>query len=119
MIRTLQKHFNPSDTFKPWLEAERERRNRESGFQRTRRRHQRLEVKIGHGGTLDPLATGVLITGIGKGTKSLQDFLACTKSYETISISNTSTGRCLISTGGSLPSRAYSYSFFPLTRSAE
>lgn len=84
MIRTLQKHFNPSKTFKPWLEEERERRNRESGFQRKRRRHQRLEVKIGHGGTLDPLATGVLITGIGKGTKSLQDFLSCTKSYETV-----------------------------------
>jgi tRNA pseudouridine55 synthase len=84
VIRTLQKHFNPSKTFKPWLEEERERRNRESGFQRKRRRHQRLEVKIGHGGTLDPLATGVLITGIGKGTKSLQDFLACTKSYETV-----------------------------------
>ena len=84
MIRNLQKHFNPSKTFKPWLEEERERRNRESGFQRKRRRHQRLEVKIGHGGTLDPLATGVLITGIGKGTKSLQDFLACTKSYETV-----------------------------------
>lgn len=84
MIRDLQKHFNPSKTFKPWLDEERARRDRESGFQRKRRRHQRLEVKIGHGGTLDPLATGVLITGIGKGTKSLQDFLACTKSYETI-----------------------------------
>ncbi|CDM30681.1 Pseudouridine synthase II [Penicillium roqueforti FM164] len=84
VIRTLQKHFNPSKTFKPWLEEERARRDRESQFQRKRRRHQRLDVKIGHGGTLDPLATGVLITGIGKGTKSLQDFLACTKSYETI-----------------------------------
>ncbi|KAJ6147783.1 hypothetical protein N7497_009765 [Penicillium chrysogenum] len=84
VIRTLQKHFNPSKTFKPWLEEEHARRDRESKFQRKRRRHQRLEVKIGHGGTLDPLATGVLITGIGKGTKSLQDFLACTKSYETI-----------------------------------
>ncbi|KGO74432.1 tRNA pseudouridine synthase II, TruB [Penicillium italicum] len=84
VIRTLQKHFNPSKTFRPWLEEERARRDRESQFQRKRRRHQRLDVKIGHGGTLDPLATGVLITGIGKGTKSLQDFLACTKSYETI-----------------------------------
>ncbi|KAJ5177835.1 uncharacterized protein N7500_000534 [Penicillium coprophilum] len=84
VIRTLQKHFNPSKTFKPWLDEERARRDRESQFQRKRRRHQRLDVKIGHGGTLDPLATGVLITGIGKGTKSLQDFLACTKSYETI-----------------------------------
>lgn len=84
MIRHLQRHFNPSKTFKPWLEEERARRNRENGFQRKRRRDQRLEVKIGHGGTLDPLATGVLITGIGKGTKSLQDFLACTKSYEAV-----------------------------------
>lgn len=41
-------------------------------------------MKIGHGGTLDPLATGVLIAGVGKGTKSLNDFLGCTKSYETV-----------------------------------
>lgn len=41
-------------------------------------------MKIGHGGTLDPLATGVLITGVGKGTKDLQDFLNCTKTYETV-----------------------------------
>lgn len=39
-------------------------------------------MKLGHGGTLDPLATGVLITGVGKGTKCLQRFLECTKSYE-------------------------------------
>lgn len=39
---------------------------------------------MGHGGTLDPMATGVLITGIGAGTKHLQGFLGCTKSYETV-----------------------------------
>jgi tRNA pseudouridine55 synthase len=39
---------------------------------------------MGHGGTLDPLATGVLILGIGRGTKSLQSYLKCTKSYETV-----------------------------------
>jgi len=34
------------------------------------------ETKIGHGGTLDPLAEGVLIIGIGKeGTKQLTQFL--------------------------------------------
>ena len=27
--------------------------------------------KIGHSGTLDPLATGLLLIGIGKGTKML------------------------------------------------
>lgn len=85
VIRTLQKHFNPSKTFKPWLDEEKARRDRESKFQKKRRRHaKRCEVKLGHGGTLDPLATGVLVAGVGKGTKSLQDFLTCTKSYETI-----------------------------------
>lgn len=41
-------------------------------------------MKIGHGGTLDPLATGVLIIGVGKGTKHLGKFLECTKSYECV-----------------------------------
>ncbi|KAL1852968.1 pseudouridine synthase pus4 [Paecilomyces lecythidis] len=84
VIRKLQQHFNPSATFQPWIEAERARRKRENDFQRRRRRNQRVDVKIGHGGTLDPLATGVLITGIGKGTKQLQGFLGCTKTYETV-----------------------------------
>lgn len=39
---------------------------------------------MGHGGTLDPLAEGVLIVGIGRGTKHLQQYLACTKTYETV-----------------------------------
>ena len=43
-----------------------------------------VKLKIGHGGTLDPLATGVLITGIGSGTKKLTGFLECTKEYEAI-----------------------------------
>ncbi|KAL4866330.1 hypothetical protein BDV12DRAFT_136855 [Aspergillus spectabilis] len=84
VIRKLQQHFNPSDLFRPWLEDEQARRNRENNFQRKRRRTQRLDVKIGHGGTLDPMATGVLVTGVGKGTKRLQDFLGCTKEYDTV-----------------------------------
>ncbi|KAL4920424.1 pseudouridine synthase [Aspergillus aurantiobrunneus] len=86
VIRKLQNHFNPSELFRPWLETERARRKRESNFQRKRRRTQRLDVKIGHGGTLDPLATGVLVTGVGKGTKFLNDFLGCTKTYEAVVI---------------------------------
>ena len=39
---------------------------------------------MGHGGTLDPMATGVLILGVGNGTKALGSFLECTKSYETV-----------------------------------
>lgn len=40
--------------------------------------------KIGHGGTLDPLASGILIIGVGTGTKQLAYYLGqCTKTYET------------------------------------
>jgi tRNA pseudouridine55 synthase len=83
----VQKHFNPSRLFAPGLAAERERMERENHNQkqkRSRRARQPPQVKMGHGGTLDPLATGVLILGIGSGTKSLSDFLGCTKSYEAV-----------------------------------
>ena len=38
-------------------------------------------IKVGHGGTLDPLATGVLVIGVGKGTKELQTYLQGSKRY--------------------------------------
>ena len=91
VLRDLQKHFNPSKLFAPWLSAERSIRDRESHNQRRRRREKNIQVKIGHGGTLDPLATGVLITGVGKGTKALQRFLLCTKTYEAVVLFGTST----------------------------
>lgn len=37
--------------------------------------------KVGHAGTLDPLATGVLAVAVGEGTKVLQFLLADSKSY--------------------------------------
>ncbi|KAH7098380.1 pseudouridylate synthase 4 [Auriculariales sp. MPI-PUGE-AT-0066] len=40
-------------------------------------------VKIGTGGTLDPLADGVLVLGVNEGTKKLGGFLECTKEYRT------------------------------------
>lgn len=61
--------------------------------QRTKRR--RIDgnnvFKMGHGGTLDPLATGVLIVAIGRGTKSLGSFLGGTKTYETVVLFGKST----------------------------
>mmetsp|Transcript_17493 Transcript_17493/g.16952 ORF Transcript_17493/g.16952 Transcript_17493/m.16952 type:complete len:374 (-) Transcript_17493:108-1229(-) len=39
-------------------------------------------LKVGHGGTLDPLATGVLVIGVGSGTKELQGFLSGNKKYK-------------------------------------
>ena len=42
----------------------------------------RLDIKkIGHFGTLDPLAEGLLICGINKGTKLSEKFLNLDKSY--------------------------------------
>ncbi|KAI0275894.1 pseudouridylate synthase 4 [Russula aff. rugulosa BPL654] len=48
-----------------------------------KKRARRDNVKIGQGGTLDPLADGVLVVGVGKGTKKLNDFLDCAKEYRT------------------------------------
>ncbi len=39
------------------------------------------EKKVGHGGTLDPFAEGVLIIGTGKDTKKLTDISSNNKSY--------------------------------------
>jgi tRNA pseudouridine55 synthase len=43
----------------------------------------RLNIKkMGHAGTLDPLASGLMIVGIGNGTKKLKDFIGLPKTYE-------------------------------------
>jgi tRNA pseudouridine55 synthase len=39
--------------------------------------------KIGHSGTLDPKATGLMLLGIGKGTKRLTSLIGLDKTYET------------------------------------
>ncbi|MCZ9306167.1 tRNA pseudouridine(55) synthase TruB [Corynebacterium sp. c8Ua_181] len=38
--------------------------------------------KVGHAGTLDPMATGVLVLGLERGTKFLAHMVASTKSYD-------------------------------------
>jgi len=40
-----------------------------------------LNNRVGHMGTLDPLASGVLIVGVGKGTKLFETFLEHDKTY--------------------------------------
>ncbi|KAI8105071.1 hypothetical protein M9435_000243 [Picochlorum sp. BPE23] len=39
------------------------------------------KIKVGHAGTLDPMATGLLIVCVGKGTKSIDSFVSMTKEY--------------------------------------
>lgn len=41
-------------------------------------------VRTGHAGTLDPLATGVLVLALGKATKSIERLMATDKRYRTI-----------------------------------
>lgn len=50
-------------------------RNRVSKIEKTKR------VKVGHAGTLDPLATGLLIICVGKYTKKLESFVGMGKRY--------------------------------------
>jgi tRNA pseudouridine55 synthase len=38
--------------------------------------------KMGHAGTLDPMATGLLIVGVGEGTKRLEKLIGLPKVYE-------------------------------------
>ncbi|KAH8844745.1 hypothetical protein MCOR27_004201 [Pyricularia oryzae] len=89
VIRDCQAYFQPSRLFAPMLAREAEEARRDAATQgkhnrKWKKRKQDPRVKMGHGGTLDPLATGVLILGVGRATKSLQNFLECTKTYETI-----------------------------------
>jgi len=54
-----------------------------TSFDVIRKLRKKLGVqKMGHSGTLDPLASGLLIIGIGKGTKKLTKFLKLPKIYE-------------------------------------
>ena len=48
---------------------------------RDRTNGQKVKIKVGHGGTLDPLAEGVLVLGIGEGTKLMGSYLTGAKSY--------------------------------------
>ncbi len=41
----------------------------------------KVKPKIGHAGTLDPLATGLLIVCTGKKTKEIESFMGLTKEY--------------------------------------
>ena len=42
------------------------------------------KLKVGHAGTLDPLATGVVIVCTGKKTKQIDQLMAHTKEYEAV-----------------------------------
>lgn len=47
-----------------------------------RRKYKLKKIKVGHAGTLDPLATGLLIVCTGKATKQIQEIQSLPKEYE-------------------------------------
>lgn len=54
-----------------------------TSFDVIRRLRKELGIKkMGHAGTLDPLASGLMIIGINEGTKRMDEFLKLPKSYE-------------------------------------
>lgn len=61
-----------------WNNEQRTRNTRESGVPSSGFRVPR----VGHAGTLDPLATGLLIVGVGRATKKLRNLLTLPKTYE-------------------------------------
>ncbi|KAK6520502.1 hypothetical protein TWF506_000754 [Arthrobotrys conoides] len=96
VLRSLQVTFGKSEFFADHLEAQKayagHQDNRQSYTRRSRKNKKGdTQVKLGHGGTLDPMATGVLIVGVGKGTKRLSSYLDCTKEYEAVAIFGIST----------------------------
>ncbi len=40
--------------------------------------------KVGHSGTLDPFATGLLLVAVGEATKLLEYLIGCDKRYEAV-----------------------------------
>ena len=54
---------------------------KQRGVPDRRKKKRKPWMKVGHGGTLDPQATGVLVVGVGKGTKELQKYLTGSKGY--------------------------------------
>lgn len=91
----LQDVFAKSETFRTLLEDTARKRAEQATHQpqgqKRRSDEDERPFKMGHGGTLDPLASGVLIVGIGRGTKRLSDYLGCSKTYETVVLFGKST----------------------------
>lgn len=66
-------------------------RKQANGKQRIRK-WKTTKLKMGHGGTLDPLASGILVIGIGSGTKKLGEYTnGSVKKYECVGLLGGST----------------------------
>ncbi len=91
VLREVQGHFRSSSLFAPLLSWQLHQASRDANISNQKKRAAGEKIKIGHGGTLDPLATGVLVVGVGKGTKQMNSFLGSPKTYETVVLFGKST----------------------------
>ncbi|PVI05925.1 pseudouridine synthase [Periconia macrospinosa] len=96
ILLDLQSIFASSTIFAPLLNDIRRKRAEQESHQPAGQKLKDEErdgrfFKLGHGGTLDPMASGVLIVGIGRGTKHLSKYLDSTKTYETVVLFGLST----------------------------
>lgn len=96
-LMKLQSVLNRSTIFSKEIqramEEKRQQYEKETGQKASKRKLRKVsKVKLGHGGTLDPLASGVMVIGIGTGTKQLANYLSgTTKVYETEALFGAST----------------------------
>ncbi|GAA6008222.1 pseudouridine synthase PUS4 [Rhodotorula paludigena] len=92
LLNRLQPLFAASAIFRdPDADAAKDKGNQRGGGRRGRGRRGAPKVKMGQGGTLDPLADGVLVVGTNAATKHLSRFLDCTKEYRAIGLLGCST----------------------------
>ncbi|KAF5373658.1 hypothetical protein D9758_000626 [Tetrapyrgos nigripes] len=78
LLNNLQPLFSKSKLF-----IDPEKAEQSKDVKSRKRRKRGGDVKLGQGGTLDPIADGVMVLGVGKATKQLTQFLDCTKEYRT------------------------------------
>ncbi|GAA5863319.1 hypothetical protein JCM1840_007484 [Sporobolomyces johnsonii] len=91
LLNKLQPLFASSQLFKdPSKPQTHDQPNKARGKSR-RSKWKDDRVKMGQGGTLDPLADGVLVVGTNAATKHLAQFLDCTKEYRAIGLVGCST----------------------------
>lgn len=88
LLNDLQHILKKSPLFEAEIHAQQARAN---AGRKGRKQKMGNKIKMGHGGTLDPLASGVLVVGTGRGTKDLGKFLSCSKDYEAIALFGCST----------------------------
>lgn len=98
LISDLQHKFTKSKVFAKDLEEMKQKiiqnlsTDKSWSKERINKRANKSKIKIGHGGTLDPMASGVLVVGLGTGTKKLLYYLSeCNKVYETKALLGIST----------------------------